>query len=231
MHWRFFLPLIFLLGLPLTSCAYFPRGPEVALTCEQITWLQQQIGITTSPETIRNSVRTAFSLPLEAVRVVHSAVDGTVMNSDEAEFVRWLDQRKLAFVIHLDAQGQVVRIDNSNMRTPGDNLLACLGQPVQYYSYAAWEENGPHHRLHLFFPGRGVIAHGSDHWQGAYKDPIPAIDGKFPFYDLMIVKPQPLEQLLAKGWGDYGPRILQESKPWPGAWEKIEFAYKSSLER
>lgn len=231
MRWRLFLPLIFLLTLPLTSCGYLPRGPEVALTCEQIAWLQQPIGVTTSPEAIRDSVRIAFSLPPEAVRVVHSGADGTAMNSDEAEFVRWLDQRKLGFVIHLDTQGQVARIDTSNMRTPGDNLLACLGQPVQYYSYAAWEENGSSHRLHLCFPEQGICAYGADHWRGVYTDPLPAINSQFPFYDLMIVKPRPLEQLFVEGWGDYGPRVLQESKPWPGAWEKIEFAYKSSLER
>ncbi len=198
------------------------------ISCDQITMLRNQMGVVFSPQDFQQWVRTTYQIPDNAIMATNSIMSD---RQDVDSGVRWQ-----ARGTQYDAQfgkGELLRLSIGKWNaTSGDQLLACLGQPSHYYSYAAWEENGPWHRVYLFFPEQGVFAHGSDHWRGAYKDPIPAIDGKFPIDALLLVKPGSLEQLLTAGWGDLGPRrILQESKPWPGAWEKIEFAYKSSLEQ
>ncbi len=218
--------LLFLMML-VASCVQAPWKTQTAFTCEQIAWLQRQVNTVTPIKTLRDSIHEEFDLPLERIEARSDENDPAI------HYVTWTDQRKLTYRATLDAKGQISSIGVDAANTPGDQLLSCLGQPSHYYAYARWEENGPWHRAYLFFPAQGVMAHGSDHWRADNAtQPIPAIDGQFPFNELMIVKPQPIEQILTAGWGDYGPRrILQECKPWPGAWEKIEFAYKSSLEQ
>jgi len=206
-----------------------PQALGPALTCGQIAGLQERIGVAVSPEQLREQIHEEYELPSDQVEIAKRENRDNILAI--AYRVSWADKHKLEYMAYLDDQG-IAELRVWKTHTTGDQLLSCLGQPTQYYAYASWEENGPHHRVYLFFPAQGVIAAGSDHWRADNAtQPIPLIDGQFPFDDLMIVKPQPMEQLVNIGWGRSGSGILAGSKPWLGAWEKIEFAYRSSLEQ
>jgi len=194
------------------------RGP--ALSCEQIAGLQQRIGMVASPEQLREILHEEYELPM--VRIGVRPVD-KVTGDGIATIVSWTDKRKLEYMAYLSSQG-VMRMRVWQANTPGDRLLACLGQPTHYYAETSWVETGPVRDLYLFFPTQGTMAVGRQTFRGDTDIKlIPVVDGQFPFKDLMIVQPQSVEQVTNIGWGDYGPEILKQLKPWPGDWARIEF--------
>jgi hypothetical protein len=212
----------------LTACIQLPHAQGPALSCEQVVELKKWIGMVVLPEQLRELIHEEYNLPLARVeiRIVDKAIEDGI-----AYIMSWTDKCKLKYMAYLSDR-EIVKLRIWETSTSGGQLLACLGQPTHYYAYASWEENGPHHRVYLFFPAQGIMAAGSDHWRADNAtQPIPLIDDQFPFDDLMIVMPQPMEQIVNIGWGKSGSGVLAGSKPWPGAWEKIEFAYRSSLEQ
>ncbi len=217
--------LLFLLpALLLASCVYPPWTTQAALTCEQIAWLQQQVGTIASLDGLRDSIHEEFALPLETIEA--RAADGTVVNDNATHFVTWTDQRKLTYRAYLDAQGQIIQMGVGDTDTPGDQLFACLGQSSYYYTETTWEEVGPARFIMLFFPLEGVGTKGWQYLRQDVSDPksIPVVNGQFKFDSFVFVAPQSAEQIMKVGWPGYArENILTLLKPWPGAWAKIEF--------
>lgn len=212
--------LLLLPVLLLTSCFFTPGKTRAPFACEHIASLQRQVGTDTSIEALRDSIQGESGLPLE--RIEARIADGSVVNADATHYVTWTDQRKLTYRAYLhDRQVIEVRVDNTEMS--GGQLLACLGQPEQYYADSSWIEPGPVRDIYLFFPRQGIMAKGRQTFRGKVDlKQIPGVDDQFPFDDLTIVKPQSVEQIVAVGWGDYGRVMLQKLRPWPGEWVKME---------
>ncbi len=206
--------------LCLAACVQLPHAQGPALSCEQIAGLQKQIGMVVSPEQLRELIHKEYELPLARIeiRIIDKVTDDGI-----AYIVSWADKHKLEYMAYLGDQG-IVKLRVWETNTPGDQLLACLGQPSQYYADASGVEIGPVRDIHLFFPAQGIWADGRQYFRGdTDTKAIPVVDGQFPFDDLMIVKPQSVEQIINIGGGDSGPEILRQCKPWPGDWVKIEF--------
>ena len=205
----------------LAACVQLPHAQGPALSCEQIAGLQKQIGMVVSPEQLRELIHEEYELQLDRIEIV--TIENRASSLAIAYRVSWTDKRKLSYSAYLDDQG-IVKLRVWETNTPGDQLLACLGQPSQYYADASWVEIGPVRDIHLFFPAQGIWADGRQYFRGdTDTKAIPVVDGQFPFDDLMIVKPQSVEQIINIGWGDSGPEILKRCKPWPDDWAKIEF--------
>lgn len=204
--------------LLLAACRH--DGP--ALSCQQIAFLQDQVGTAVTPADFQQWVSMTYQLPLE--RITIAPTGAVVRRQGMTSGVMW-ESVGLKYGAQF-GEGQLLRVWLSNTDTAGEQLLACLGQPTHYVATSRWEESGPWHSLDLFFPGEGTMAQG---WQAfpATIDitAIPVTDGQFLFKDLMIVKPQSVEQIINLGWGAdaSGPEILKQLKPWPGSWAEVEF--------
>ena len=207
-----------LLCLLLTACNPLRREVGPALTCAQIARFQQQIGQTASPEQLREQIQQEYGLPADKIGI--AAYDNQGSSISSGYTVQWTGRDKVEYIVHLEDH-VIVRLYVSRINTPGGQLLACLGQPAQYYPVSTWEESGPARNIHLLFPTQGVRADG---WQyfGTPVETIPPVDGQFPFGHLTIVKPQSVEELVNTIWGKSGPEVLAQCKPWPGDWTNVQ---------
>ena len=207
-----------LLCLFLTACNPLRHEVGPALTCAQIARFQQLVSQVVSPEELHEQVQQEYGLPADKVDIVtYDRPDSELPATNE---VRWTAKDKVEYVAYLNDHA-IVRLDVGRINTPGEQLLACLGQPAQYYPVSTWEESGPARNINLLFPAQGVRAGG---WQyfGTSVEAIPPVDGRFPFGKLTIVKPQPIEKMVNVIWRSSGPDILAQCKPWPGDWTKLQ---------
>lgn len=196
------------------------QNDKLSLNCDQIAILRGHVGTAISPHEFQQWVSTTYQQPLNNITIMPAAVE--VVRQGMVTEVAW-QNAGLQYGAQF-GEKELLRVWVWKTNTPGDQLLACLGQPTHYFATSALEESGPARSIYLFFPTRGIMVYGWQIFRATIDTKsIPVVDGQFPFQSLMIVKPQSVEQTIEIGWGDFGSDILRQLKPWPGDWAKIEF--------
>jgi len=202
----------------LAACVRAKPNP---ISCDQIATLRSQVGKETSPQQFREWVSRTYQLPSETITI--EAATGEAAKDGTVSIVRW----------HTDDFQYVVSLGDKAIRwlvvggtvTPADALISCLGGSAWYLVHSDGVESGVQRSIEMFFPDHGIVLDG---W---YYVPFsaqsrPPVNSDRLSWDLMIMKPGSVEQLVHDYW-DYDPAqardALQRIKPWPGEWAKIVF--------
>ncbi len=207
-----------LLACLLAACV---RDKPNSISCGQIAALRAQVDQETSPEQFRDWVSRTYQLPSETITIeaatAEAAKHGTVSvvrwHTGDFQYVAQLGDRAIRLLVV------------GGTRAPVAPLISCLGESAWYFVRSSGVESGVQRTVELFFPDQGIALHG---W---YYVPFgaqsrPPVNSDHLFWDLVFMKPGPVEQFVNDYW-DYDPmrarEVLQKIKPWPGEWAKIEF--------
>ena len=195
------------------------------ICCDDIATLLVKIGKGYTPEAFREWVAQTYRLPLESVTV-------EARPDERLHVVRW-QKRGVEYSAGLE-QGILMDVGLASGRVSADRVIACLGQPARYRAHYDWNIPGNHLSLDLIFPEQGVLVHGWRFFRSRPKRPAP-IKSHFPIRSFFLTQPASVEQILYEIYGGKPSglyeQMLQEYKPWPGAWEDIVIEIDPNLQQ
>lgn len=246
---------LFLLAATAHGCGVnAPRASDTR-TCDDIAIapLQALLSQRVTPTQMEILMAEAYKAPLDSVESTIFADDGSTLVVRKGGVV--VDQsscslvncpkglagvllRKEGITYSIEMEGDVpvsARILFDTLPMSSGKAISCAGEPDLYHAYYAFGPTATDHLLsiHLFVSRKGVVIYASTFG----KTPVPPkLTDDIPVTFLDIVIPSghesTVEALLRNSppESEYGRRIRQGLKAWPGNWQDIQIEIDPALQ-
>ena len=198
-------------------------GPDVPMSCDKLLAkpLHNYVSKDTTPQILVGIIGDSYNLQPEEIHV-HEDENGSWT-------ITWFAQ-DVGYGIFSDNGTTLAKIgtdyQTESVQPTAGRIVECLGKQPQWYWAAFGSDprvSDMRYNFTMYFPMDGVIANSHGYLD---RDKVPfVINPDIRMTGISVVQPGSLSEMYQQLWNENLGSVRDElqPKPWPNAWETVEF--------